>query len=249
MLPRYVKKHNFHIARKLTFIVLNLCISVSIAIRISSQKIKTTLLEIATMQTSKYSSVIVNNSIQEVVLDELDNNVAIEIAKKEDGTPASINFNTYIINKIVSKAVMKIYQNIIYLEKGKIEEFEFDNVNFEVSDENLKKGIIYQIPYGLIFKSPLIANMGPLLPVKFSLIGDVVSNVKSNISQYGINNALIEVEANIKIKMQVIIPLASTISDLNYNIPLAAIVVQGNVPTYYQGSNSLGENNFVVPLD
>ena len=62
-----------------------------------------------------------------------------------------------------------------------------------------------------------------------------------------INNALIEVIATLTIKMQVVIPLATTISEMEYPIPIAIKVIQGVVPTYFQGSNAI-DDNFVIPL-
>ena len=73
----------------------------------------------------------------------------------------------------------------------------------------------------------------------------------SNINQYGINNALIEINAIITINIQVIVPMATTRYDNVYQLPIALKAIQGDIPLYYQGNNSLDnyQDKFVIPLN
>ena len=68
--------------------------------------------------------------------------------------------------------------------------------------EKLKSGIIYQVPTGIIFNNGLLSNIGPKIPVKLSLIGDVTIDIKTTIKDYGINNAVIQVSINVKVTEQ-----------------------------------------------
>ena len=57
----------------------------------------------------------------------------------------------------------------------------------------------------------------------------------------------VEVIATLKIKMQVVIPLATATSEIDYPIPIAIKAIAGVVPTYFQGTNTI-DDNFVIPL-
>ena len=244
---KYYQKTNFNVVRKLTFIALSLCISVSIMLHLSAKWLYPTFLNYAKMQTNKLSTALVNKAIQTTILEDLKNDELIAVTFQENGVASSVEFNTYSINKITSKAANSVYCHLKYVEEGNIEKIEYDKLGLEVDSNLLSKGFFYVIPYGMAFNNALLANIGPKLPVRFTLLGEITNQIRCQVTQYGINNALIEVIASLNIKMQVVIPLATTTSEMEFPIPIAIKVIQGVVPTYYQGSNDL-EDNFVIPL-
>lgn len=243
----YFKKNNFNIVRKLTFITLSLFMSVFAMLHFSAKLLYPTFLNYAKMQTNKLSTALVNKAIQSTILQDLLQDELIQVTYQDNGVASSVVFNTYSINKIASKVTSSVYSNLKYVEEGNIEQIEYDQLGLEVDSTLLSKGIIYEIPYGMAFNNALLANFGPRLPVRFTLLGEISSQIISNVTQYGINNALIEIVATLKVKMQVVIPLATATSEIDYPIPIAIKAITGVVPTYYQGSNNLKEN-FVIPL-
>ena len=58
---------------------------------------------------------------------------------------------------------------------------------------SLKKGIIYEIPFGVVFNNSLLANMGPSIPVRLQLSGNINSYLKTKCKKLWYNNALIEI--------------------------------------------------------
>lgn len=244
---KYYQKTNFNIVRKFTFIALSLCVSVACMLHLSAKWLYPTFLNYAKMQTNKLSTALVNKAIQTTILKDLKEDEIVEVTFQENGVASSVEFNTYSINKITSKVSSSVYSHLKYVEEGNIEKIEYDKLGLEVDSNLLSKGIIYEIPYGMALNNALLANLGPRLPVRFTLLGEITSQVVCEVTQYGINNALIEVIATLIIKMQVVIPLATTISEMEYPIPIAIKVIQGVVPTYFQGSNAI-DDNFVIPL-
>ena len=63
----------------------------------------------------------------------------------------------------------------------------------------LDKGIITYIPFGMVTGSSLLYNLGPKIPVKLSLVGDVVTGFSTDVTEYGINNALIKLMIDVKV--------------------------------------------------
>ena len=85
----------------------------------------------------------------------------------------------------------------------------------------------------MLFNNSLLSNLGPKIPVKINLNGDVITDIKTEVQSYGINNALIKVNANIKVYMQVIIPFKTREIVVEANVPIVMKLVEGNVPSYY----------------
>ena len=79
----------------------------------------------------------------------------------------------------------------------------------------------------------LLSNIGPKIPVKISLVGDVSTNFSTEIVEYGINNALLKVIVNISVTTKVILPITSEDLTINANIPIGMKVIQGKIPNYY----------------
>ena len=124
-----------------------------------------------------------------------------------NGNINSIDFNTGLINKYLTKATKSIQQNLKYIEKGDLQKVEYKADLLENYDEtSLKNGVIYYLNSGFIFNNPIFSNFGKQIPIKISLTGDVISNISTEVTNYGINNALIKVYANIKITEQVMLP-------------------------------------------
>ena len=82
-----------------------------------------------------------------------------------------------------------------------------------------------------------IANIGPKIPIKFKTIGNVLSNIRTEVKNYGINNALITAYIDIKIECQVILPLNQENIEINQNNVVAMKVIQGKIPNYYIPTN------------
>ena len=70
----------------------------------------------------------------------------------------------------------------------------------------LKKGIIYEIPMGLVSSNVFLSNLGPKVPLKLFLVGDVTSNITSKVTEYGINNALLEIGVNVEVTTKINLP-------------------------------------------
>lgn len=232
--------------RKLTIIFLSLCISVNLWIQYSSQKMFPILLEYACNQSSKLATLITNIGVEKTLNGNLDKD-SIQIFYNDKNTPTSIVFNTKQMNQFLTTLVVYIYQQLKAIEHGDLKKIE-EEILTEYDEKLIEKGIIYTIPYGVVFQNPFFAQTGPKFPVKINLVGNIQSNIQSKITTYGINNALIEIQALVSLNIQVIIPIMTSKYQHDYYIPLAMKAIQGDIPTYYQGSNTIDGDSFVIPL-
>ena len=76
-------------------------------------------------------------------------------------------------------------------------------------------------------------------------MGEVISNVETQITNYGINNALLQTNINIKLTEKVLLPISSKEINVEYNIPISLKMIQGSIPNYY--FNGIESKSIVVP--
>lgn len=242
------KKKTFK--NKFNFILLSLFMLTIIAflcLKIVSDRISPILLEYAEIESKKLASIIINKSIEKHMATSLVVDDLYKIVKNNEGEIVSVDFNTAIVNKVLSGATNNIQMNLRNLEEGNIDLIEMsDDVLIYYDKENLKKGIVFKIPCGIVFNNALLTNVGPKIPVRFTLVGDVLSGIKTNITNYGINNALLQISVNLKISEKVILPLSSKIITIETDVPIAIKMIQGTVPNYY--SNGIS-SEFSIPLN
>ena len=82
----------------------------------------------------------------------------------------------------------------------------------------------------------MLSSLGPNIPVSFHLLGDVMSDVNCEITSHGINSVMIKILLEVKVNLQVIIPLVSKNCVVNNSFPIAMKLIQGEVPSNYIGT-------------
>lgn len=215
--------------------------------KIINERINPILFDYATLESRKFASIIINKAIEKNVATDLVIEDLYIVSKKENNEITSVDFNPAIVNKVLTKVTSSVQMNLKNLEEGNLDLLEAsDDVLIYYDKENLKKGIIFRIPSGIVFNNFLLTNIGPKIPVRFTLVGDVLSGINTKVTNYGINNALLEVSVNIKLTLKVILPISTKEVNVETNVPIAIKMIQGNVPNYY--SNGLN-SNFSIPLN
>lgn len=208
------------------------------------KKVLPVIMSQAEIDCKKMAILIIKNSLNDDVLSILDDNM-YDVIQNNNGEIQTIDFNPKIVNKFLSSTTNVISGNLKNLEQGKIEEISFIDSSYDI--ENLKNGIISEVPMGIITNNVLLSNIGPKIPVKINLIGNVVSSIETNVSNYGINSALVEVIAKVEVTEQVIIPFQTKTIKIVNDIPVAIKIINGSVPEYY-GSGRLTESSNILSI-
>ncbi len=204
----------------------------------------------AQLRVEQLGNQIINNAVSKEVLEELDVNKLFITAKNSNGQIVSIDFNPIIVNIVLNEATDVIQKNLKALEKGELHLIDdYKNIFLGYDIERLRKGIIYEMPLGIITNSSLLANLGPRIPIKFSLMGSLVANIETKIKNYGINNIIMEVFIYIRINNRLILPLLS--KDINYiiTIPVVTKIMPGEIPKFYQSGISQSSSILAIPME
>lgn len=234
---------------KITFIIVFLIISIYLFLDYCGKKVFPVIMQQAKIDCKKMAIVIIKNSLNDEVLSVLDEDELFNAIQNKNGEVQTIDFNPVIVNKFLSKTTQIVSDNLKKIENGDISDISFiDNDDYDL--KKLKNGVISEIPMGIITNNVLLSNLGPKIPVKINLVGNVVSSIETSISNYGINNAIVEVYAKVEVTEEVIIPFQTKRIKVVNNVPIAIKIIQGNVPDYYSdGKLNSSSNILSLPIE
>jgi len=222
--------------------------STALGLWIVNKGMKPTLQSYAESTTKKIAPMVIDKAVADVVPNVKDIREIAEIVPNGSGGSAVI-FKTDIINKAQSDLAKAIQQNIKYAETGDLATLETDSaIKFDYDKTSKEEGIVYSFPLGQATNNALLGNLGPRIPIKFTAIGNVRTNVKPVVEYHPINNAFITVMIEIEVNIEIIIPFASDIATVHQKVPIAIGYFPGEVPQFYNGNTSLSPS-IQLPTD
>ena len=182
-------------------------------------------------------TLVVNNAIKFNKDCEFINDIFV-IERDDNNNIKNIDLDVLKSNKLLDSINEKITNDLVNISNGNIDN---TSVNIKsISDidyNNFKNGFVNTISFGTLMGNGLISNVGPKIPIKVILIGDVNSTISSNVKDYGINNALIEVKVNVNASVLVSVLLNSKKVNVNISRVIAMKIIQGDIPNYYLSGN------------
>lgn len=239
MRKRYIKHYKFNLKgiKKIDIVIMTIILiilSTIILIKKIGQEITPVLMEYAESKATNTATLMITQAVNDKVFSVMDIEDIFVTQKDNEGKITNVDFNPITVNKLLNMITNYVQEYIEKVESGDIDSLGVSDTIFSNYDmKKLKQGIIYEIPSGVVFNNSLLSNLGPKIPVKMSLVSDVISDLKTNVTNYGINNALIEVIVHVEVKIQVVLPFASKTVKAETNIPIALKMIQGSVPNLY----------------
>lgn len=228
-----LRKKNKHKTRNIIILILiALAIAVSICFNLIDKKAMPIFMEYATSKTTRLATLIITSAVDNEVFKNMDTNDLFIIEKDSNNNIKYIDFDSLKINKLLNLITNSVDTYIRNVENGNLDKID-KNIESEYKYEDLKRGIIYEIPSGIVFQNSFLSNLGPKIPVRMNLVGDVITDVNTNLKSYGINNALVNIDVNVTVSIKVILPFKSNTISTTTNIPIAMKLIQGEVPNYY----------------
>lgn len=181
------------------------------------------LLPMAESQVRKVVTMIINSACDESKIhDDL-----YEINKDSNDEIKMITYNSFEVTKLINQVTSNVETKIRQIENGEINYYGY---NDELG------GIIAEIPIGVIFGNTMLSNIGPKIKVRLNMLGDIVSNIETEVKPYGINNAYVEMRIFLEVTARIVLPFASEKVVISNVIPLSMNIVQGSIPEAYISS-------------
>ena len=213
-LRKYKKKTiGTYLSYELIIIIIAVMMAI-ITINICSKKFNATIMPIAESKARKYLTEIINNATNNIKFD----SDLFTIEKNSNNEIKMITYNSYEARKLVNQITYNIEDSFNEMESV-----------FDGHD----KFIVDEIPLGAIFKNPLIRNFGPKIQIRIDIVGDVLSELETEVKPYGINNALVEVRVKLNANARVILPLTTKEINVINVIPISINIVNGSIPEAY----------------
>ena len=152
---------------------------------------------------------------------------------------SSLNYNVEILNSISVTAISKLQYYLHRLEKGDYNDVALKN-SFSEGRLSLNEGIVYSIPVSKVFNNSLISSLFGNVLIRYKMIGQISGEIVSEISEYGINNALVEIKLRVNAKVQSIAPSMTNEKKIEIYVPLSMRLLQGEIPDILYGSQVIG---------
>ena len=185
-----------------------------------NKKVLPVMIEISTDEVKRITNNIINDSVKE----ELDRGLTFDklfITTYEGSKISTIDFDSIIVNRVQNNITNNILNKL----------------------KDIDNNIIYKVPLTYSYNNTFLTNISPKIPVRIHPIGYINSNIKTKVTDYGINNALLEVYIEITVTVQVVLPLISNKVDTTLNVPIAIKLIKGDIPEYF------GSNNYSIPIE
>lgn len=159
----------------------------------------------------------------------IDELLIVNINSNEEIVFVDVDYNKAY--ELMKSIIVKIQDNLFLLEQGNIENFK------NARELKSYKGNLYlELPLGLAYDGLLFSNLGPKIPIKISLYEHVLGNIETEVKEYGINNALLNVTLTISLEQKLILPYQEEKIVRDYSLLLGSKVISGKVPSLYNGA-------------
>ncbi|CQR46551.1 Sporulation protein YunB [Paraliobacillus sp. PM-2] len=240
--------------RQLFFLTAILFVIITfVSLIIVNRGIKPVLLEIAETKNKQYANMAMGIAVNKKLNEDLQVEELIEFQYDNDGRVVSYHINAAMENRVQRNIQYRVENFIHQLEQGIVPDTSAPlDVDIEEQEQtNLEtiqqKSNLIEIPLGQVLNLPLLANLGPKIPVNLELVGYVSTEVETKVTGVKINSVHIEPTVHIEVEIRTIIPFGTKTAHIQQNIPIGSGGYNGDVPQYYPNSES--EPNLSIPLN
>ena len=194
-----------------------------------------TITKYINIEIERITSNIVNATVNEVIEEYIVSDL-IDIKKNKNDEIQLITYNTKLVNKLLIEINEQLSKKLLLLEEGNIKEFDISTDLKVGSLTNIKQGLVYEIPMGALNGSTLFAHTGPKIPIKMNFIGQINTNLKTKVKEYGLNNMILELYIEADIQPRAPMPISTENKDIKLEAPISIQIIQGQIPPYYFNS-------------
>lgn len=169
----------------------------------------------------------------------------IDFLVKDEIYKKVIKSNNFITNEEVND-ILYIDKNdsneIVYLDYNMDKTYKLLNKYIESLKKDNSKSKILTVPFFIASDNIIISSLGPKIKFKYEIIDNVKGKIKTKVTDFGVNNALVEMYFELEIGYLVVIPMNKKESVLKTEILISSKVINGKVPTFY-GKNIFKESS------
>lgn len=168
----------------------------------------------------------------------------IDFLVKDEIYKKVIKSNNFITNEEIND-ILYIDKNnsneIVYLDYDIDKTYKLLNKYIDSLKKDNSKSKILTVPFFIASDNIIISSLGPKIKFKYEIIDNVKGKIKTKVTDFGVNNALVEMYFELEIGYLVVIPMNKKESVLKTEILISSKIINGKVPTFY-GKNIFKES-------
>lgn len=168
---------------------------------------------------AKSIATIICNEESTKIIDNYKYEDLVSIYKDNNGNITMIKSNITPINFIISDVGEKIQKRIDLVDKEEI-----------------------GIRLGSFTGSKLLSGVGPFVPIRISVVGNVETDLRSEFKAQGINQTLHRIYLQVNCNINVLTPYNNMEQSISNQVLIAENVIVGKVPESYYNLEGIGEN-------
>ena len=169
----------------------------------------------------------------------------IDFLVKDEIYKKVIKSNNFITNEEIND-ILYIDKNdsneIVYLDYNMDKTYKLLNKYIDCLKKDNSKSKILTVPFFIASDNIIISSLGPKVKFKYEIMNNVKGKIKTKVTDFGVNNALVEMYFELEIGYLVVIPMNKKESVLKTEILISSKVINGKVPTFY-GKNIFKESS------
>ena len=213
-----------------------------------TKKLNPILLRYSQLEARRFTTVFIRHAINEVVQDEEKLEDIYITNKTTEGQIQTIDFDQIKVNRLLKDVSASVQQVLVNAEVGNTDDLNISNDFRGERYKKVKNGIVCEIPAGALLGSGIFANLGPKIPFKWYFVGQVITNLETNIKEYGINNVYLELNIHVEVIQKILLPVRTEEEVVALDIPIGIKVIQGSIPNYYGGFMNKNSASFSLPM-
>lgn len=176
----------------------------------TERSLRPTLLTIAEARAKVIATQAVNEAINALIGPNMKYDAFVTVREDKDGNVTWAQINTVEINRITNRITMAVQ-----------EQFQ------------LFKSETIRIPFGQVYGSPILANLGPRIRVEITPIGTVQTSVIDTFEEAGINQTRHKIYCMVHSDVRIVLPFITQTVEVESQVPLADMIYLGRVPNTY----------------
>ncbi len=203
----------------------------------------------AEVQTTKIAAHVINKAItsQSTGIPGA-NDIFVDVENESTGM-VTTKIDAQAVSRVLAETQALVVAHLEQAEAGNLDMLPMqDNIQFDPQAMESQGGVVFFVPIGQAANIPLLGNLGPKIPIRFHVIGNVRATTATEITEFGINNAYVEVNVILTVDVQIIVPLATRNSVVEQKIPVAMGFIRGTVPQIYNNGDG-NSPSIEVPIE
>lgn len=241
-MKRFKKRKNLKISKVIYIVLALIFFFTYILFNLYSKVTSDKLIDVAFIKLNEFMEGFLSNNINfDLLKDDVMKDIIV-INKNKEGEILYVTYDMDQAYYALEVVTQELETSISDLENG----------NKSVKSRNIVsggKGIALRMPFFTGSSSVFLSNLGPSVYVPVNFVGSVLTNIKTKITDYGINNALVEIYVTIELKTDLISPVSEKTNKIEYNVLVASSVINGRVPEVYGGLIQSKSSNFSIPIE